>query len=137
MAAPLGLTFSRYRKRKARILEIYEIFVDSPKRLLHPIEISRQCGLHMLDVIEILESAPEIFLRLPSSRQSVTKYGLRPSVAIQSQDEIEQFINRRAKNETYLLYAVISIVVLALLVVALSSVPYLISLFHGSEQPPP
>ncbi len=134
MASPLRLTFSRYRKHKALILEIYEIFVDSPKRLLHPIEISRECGLHMLDVIEILESAPEIFLRLPSTRQSVTKYGLRPSIAVQSQAEIEQFIARRAKRETYLFFAVVSIVVLVFVVVALSTVPYLISMFHESQQ---
>lgn len=134
MAAPLRLTFSRYRKRKALILEIYEIFVDSPKRLLHPIEISRECGLHMLDVIEILESAPEIFLRLPSTRQSVTKYGLRPSIAVQSQAEIEQFIIKRAKKETYLFYAVVSIVVLVFVVVALSTVPYLLSMFYESQQ---
>lgn len=131
MPTQLRLTFFRFRRRRAHILEIHDIFVKSPKRLLHPIEISRQCGLHMLDVIEILEAAPEIFLRLPASSQSVTKYGLRPSVAVQSQEEVERFINKRAKYEIFLFVSAIGIVVLALLVVVLATIPYLGAMFQN------
>lgn len=129
MANPFGLSYFRYRRRHARILEIYEIFLDSPKRLLHPIEISRQCGLHMLDVIDTLERAPEIFLRVPSGSQSTTKYGLRPSVAVQDHEEVSEFIRKRVRYETLFFYGIIIVVINAVIVVGLSLIPYVSTLF--------
>lgn len=129
MVNAFGLSYFRYRRRHVRILEIYEIFLESPKRLLHPIEISRQCGLHMLDVIDTLDRAPEIFLRVPSGGKSTTKYGLRPSVAAQDHDEVTEFIRKRVSFETMFFYAIIIVVINAVLVVGLSLIPYVSTLF--------
>lgn len=129
MTSTFGLSYFRYRRRHERILEIYEIFLDSPKRLLHPIEISRQCGLHMLDVIDTLDRAPEIFLRIPSGRESTTKYGLRPSIAVQEQSEVQEFIRRRVLHETLFFYGIIVVVINAVVVVGFSLIPYIDTLF--------
>ncbi len=129
MTSPFGLSYFRYRRRHARILEIYEIFLDSPKRLLHPIEISRECGLHMLDVIDTLDRAPEIFLRVPSGRETTTKYGLRPAVAVQEHEEIEEFIRKRVFHETLYFYGILIVVILTVVVLGLSLLPYLVTLF--------
>ncbi len=129
MTSPFGLSYFRYRRRHARILEIYEIFLDSPKRLLHPIEISRVCGLHMLDVIDTLDRAPEIFLRVPSGRETTTKYGLRPAVAVQEHAEVAEFIRKRVFHETLFFYGIIIVVINAVVVVGFSLIPYLDTLF--------
>ena len=129
MTSPFGLSYFRYRRRHARILEIYEIFHESPKRLLHPIEISRECGLHMLDVIDTLDRAPEIFLRVPSGRETTTKYGLRPAIAVQERTQVADFVRKRVFYETLFFYGIIIVVINAVVVVGFSMIPYINTLF--------
>ena len=134
MFSSLRLSLFHYRRRHQLILEIYEIFLDSPKRLLHPIEISRECGLHMLDVIEVLDGTPDIFLRSLAADQGIRKYGLRPTIAVQERSDVVGFVRRRVRLETFVFYSVIVVVVNALLVLAFASFPYFDSLFR---QPAP
>ena len=129
MATSLRYSLFRFKNRRGRILAVYECIVTSEKRSLHPIEISRRTGLHMLDVIEVIEEINEIFLRVPSPDIGVNRFALRPSIAAQSQDEVIGFINRKVKIETYVYYAIIAIIVNAIIVVLFSAYPYFKILF--------
>ncbi len=83
----------------------------------------------MLDVIDVMDRVPEIFLRVPSTGETTTSYGLRPSINAMSREEVLRLINRQARIENFMFYAVIIVVLNALFVVAIATIPYLGTLF--------
>lgn len=130
MSVFLGFSFFRFHRRRNKILAIYETFLTSSKRRLHPLEIGRESGMHTIDVIKVLSSTPEIFLKVPGAgSQGVNLYALRSSVVVQSSDAVVAYINRLARRDRILYYSLIILVLAAIVVVGLRSITFVRYLF--------
>lgn len=111
------LTLFRYRRYYKNILAVYDAFKSSEQRTLHPIELSRLTGLHMLDIVRAMNNAPEIFFKVPAS--ATTKYALRLTIANQEREIVEKLIQRRTNYETFFFWALIVILILAVVTLIL------------------
>ncbi|MXW07418.1 MAG: hypothetical protein F4X56_06830 [Gammaproteobacteria bacterium] len=97
---------------------------------MHPLEIGRESGMHTIDVIKVLSSTPEIFLKVPGAgSQGVNLYALRSSVVVQSSDAVVAYINRLARRDRILYYSLIILVLAAIVVVGLRSITFVRYLF--------
>ncbi|MYD44781.1 MAG: hypothetical protein F4W92_00275 [Gammaproteobacteria bacterium] len=125
MSVFLGFSFFRFHRRRTKILAIYESFLTSSKRRLHPLEIGRQSGMHTLDVMKVLSSTPEIFLRVPGSgSKGIDLYALRPSIVVQNSDEVLAYVNRLARRDRILYYSLIVLVLAVIVVAGLRSIAF-------------
>ena len=126
----LGLSFFRFHRLRKKILAIYEAFLSSPKRRLHPIEIGRVSGLHSLDVIKVLQSTPEIFLKVPGGGSTESSmYALRPSILAQNSRLVIRYVERLALRDRLLYYVTMCLVLAVIVVVALRSITFVRYLF--------
>lgn len=126
------LSFSpfRFHRRRIKILAIYEIFLESSARRLHPLEIGRESGMHTLDVMKVLSSTPELFLKVPGSgSQGINLYALRPSIVVQSSDAVIAYINRLALRDRILYYSLIVLILAAIVVAGLRSITFIRYMF--------
>ncbi len=125
MSIFLGFSFFRFHRRRIKILAIYETFLTSSKRQLHPLEIGRENGMHTLEVMKVLSNTPELFLKVPRSGSGGTNlYALRSSIVVQSSEAVIAYINRLARKDRILYYSLI-ILVLAVILMALLNIAFL------------
>ena len=130
MSVFLGFSFFRFHRRRFKILAIYEAFLMSSKRRMHPLEIGRESGMHTLDVMKVLSSTPEIFLKVPGSgSQGLNLYALRPSIVVQSSDTVIAYINRLARRDRILYYSLIVLILAVIVVAGLRSIVFVRYLF--------
>lgn len=130
MSIFLGFSFFRFYRRQYKILAIYEAFEESSKRTLHPIEIGRETQLHTLDVMKVLSSTPELFVKVPgSTSKGVNLYALRSSVVVQGSDAVKAYINRLARRDRILYYAIWIMIVVLIIVVGLRSISIVRTMF--------
>lgn len=130
MSIFLGFTFFRFHRRRYKIIAIYEAFLTSTKRRLHPLEIGRESGLHTLDVVKVLTSTPELFIKVPGgSAKNMNLYALRSSVAVQGSDAVMAYINRLARRDRILYYSVVILILAFIVVAALRSIAFVRFLF--------
>lgn len=123
MSIFLGFSFFRFHRRRTKILAIYETFLTSSKRRLHPLEIGRESGMHTLDVIKVLSSTPEIFLKVPGTgSRGVNLYALRSSIVVQNSEVVIAYVNRLARRDRILLYSLIFLILLVIVVAGLRSI---------------
>ena len=109
----------RFKGRVNRLLALYRMFKSEGDKGLHPAQIARATGMSILDVNERLLDTPELFVRLPRRPDGVTRYRLTSATAAQSEQEVKSMLNDLARRETLVMYAVTSIVLLALVIVLL------------------
>ena len=113
----------RFRKRTQRILLVYSCFTEMKKRTLHPMEISRWTGVHMLDVSNTLDTVPELFMRVPRRQDGLTQYALITSVAALNEDEVRGMVSQHARRESWLYHAVLWSVLAVLALLAIQVFP--------------
>ena len=102
----------------------------SSKRRLHPLEISRESGLHTLDALKVLNTTPEMFLKVPGNSSGGTSlYALRPSIVAQSSESVVAYIDRLALRDRILYYGFVTLLLAVLLVAALRSITFIRYLF--------
>ena len=99
-----GFSF-RFRGKTARLLAIYQCFLEHPGVGLHPIQIAKYTGLTLAEATLRLDSTIELFVRLPKRKDGITRYRLTSSTATRSHEEVEKMIMAGAKRETISLYA--------------------------------
>ncbi len=105
MSFLLGFKLFRFRRRHKKILAVYDAFNESPKRTMHPYEIGRWAGLHSMDVIDVMQSTPELFLKVPGKEDVGAFYALRPSVVAQGEESVTDFIRKCARRDALLYYS--------------------------------
>ena len=116
----------RFRGRTAMILAIVERFVAEPNKGLAPTHIAREAGLPIYDVVKTLRRTPELFVKLPGRGDGITRYRLASSVAARGEEEIVALVQRNARRETWLFYALLLLAGLLVTVVLMVFVPTLL-----------
>ncbi len=112
----LPITF-RFRGKVRPLFEIYHCFLTRPREALHPTQIARNARLPFATVARLLSDTPEMFIRLPK-RDGLTRYRLATAMAARQPEAVESYLAAAARRESLILYAVLTIVVGALLIVA-------------------
>jgi hypothetical protein len=115
----------RFRGRTNRLLRIYDCFNEHPDQALHPGQIARETGLNIRDVNDRLEATPELFVKLPRRPDGLTRYRLTTVTRTKSPEDVEKLIAQGARRESWTLYAGLAILICALVVAGLVSIPYL------------
>lgn len=116
----------RFRGRTAMILAIVERFVEEPNKGLAPTHIAREAGLPIYDVVKTLRRTPELFVKLPGRGDGITRYRLASSVAARGEEQIVALVQRNARRETGLFYALLLLAGLLVTVVLMVFVPTLL-----------
>lgn len=116
----------RFRGRTAMILAIVERFVAEPNKGLAPTHIAREAGLPIYDVVKTLRRTPELFVKLPGRGDGITRYRLASSVAARGEEQIVALVQRNARRETGLFYALLLLAGLLVTVVLMVFVPTLL-----------
>lgn len=96
---------------------MYHCFLDDPHTALHPAQISRRTGIPFTEVSVRLEQTPELFVKLPRRPDGVTRYRLTSAASALTPEQVESMLMRQARKETFMLYAVGSMVLLLMLIV--------------------
>lgn len=108
------------------ILAIVERFVEEPNKGLAPTHIAREAGLPIYDVVKTLRRTPELFVKLPGRGDGITRYRLASSVAARGEEQIVALVQRNARRETGLFYALLLLAGLLVTVVLMVFVPTLL-----------
>ena len=116
----------RFRGRTGMILAIVERFVKEPNKGLAPTHIAREAGLPVYDVVKTLRRTPELFVKLPGRGDGITRYRLASSVAARGEEQIVALVQRNARRETWLFYALLLFAGLLVTVVLMVFVPTLL-----------
>lgn len=103
----------RFRKKTARLNAIANVFRNSEKLALHPDQISRQLGFSLQESHRILDSTPELFVRLPRGPDRITKYALAPSFASLTPEQGTVFIAQQARKESLIFWSIMLIYLVA------------------------
>lgn len=96
----------RFRGKQARLLDLYACFIEQEHKALHPTQLARLTGISFSEVNRRLEATPELFVKLPRRPDGITRYRLTSSATAQSAEAIEKLIQRGARRESLVLYAV-------------------------------
>ena len=113
----------RFRGKTGRLLAIVDCFRKEPNKGLAVVQIARAGGLPILDTAKLLEGTPELFVKLPRRRDGVTRFRLASSVAARNDKEIDDLVQRHARREAVILYALVLMGLLTLVVIAMVIVP--------------
>ena len=116
----------RFRGKTGRILAIVDAFLDEPNKGLGASQIAKSAGMSIHDTAKLLESAAELFMKLPGRGDGITRYRLASSVAARSRDEIETLVQGYARRESWLFYALVLMAVLLFALAALAITPTLL-----------
>ena len=104
---------SRFRNKTARLLAVVRQFRESESIALHPDQVSRRLGISLQEAHRMLDTTPELFVRLPRGPDRVTKYALTPSFSSLQPDEGKAFIARQARKESLGFWTVMLIYTIA------------------------
>ena len=116
----------RFRRRKVSIIAIYRCMKHSDKRVLHPSEIARLTGMHMLTVIRVLSAVPELFFKVPQARSAgVTGYALTTATFAKEEEDVVKFINRKASLENWVYWGILATIFVAFIYAILTMIPVL------------
>lgn len=107
----------RFRGRTDHLFAIYACIKQAPPPGVHPGQIAREIGVDLRVVAETLDGMPELFLKIPRSRDRLTRYRLTPQINVKARDEVEVYLQRAATRETMILYALGAMGVCAFLIV--------------------
>ena len=116
----------RFRGKTGRLLSIVDCFRKEPDKGLAVVQVARASGLPIHDAAKLLESTPELFIKLPGRGDGITRYRLGSSVAARSDKAIENLVQRHARRESWLFYALLLMALLMLVVVAMIIMPSLL-----------
>lgn len=111
----------RFRGKTNRILALVDCFLKEPNKGLAPTHLGRQAGMPLYDVAKMLDKTPELFVKLPGRGDGITRYRLASSVAARGEEEIVALVQRRARRESWIFYA-LAIMALLLLMVAMMAI---------------
>lgn len=115
----------RFRGKLRRLALIYDCFQRNPGVGLHPAQIARQTGISLAETNNRLSETPEMFVKLPKRPDGLTRYRLSSAKTLMSPEEVEAFLIKSARKESWLLYSMGSMVVCLLLIVIIIVVPIL------------
>ena len=115
----------RFRGKAGRILSVVDCFRKEPNKGLAVVLVARSSGLAIQDAATVLEGTPELFVKLPGRGDGITRYRLASSVAVRSDEEIAELVRGHARRESWIFYALMLIVALALAVLVMIVMPAL------------
>ena len=113
----------RFRGKTARILAIVNSFLDEPNKGLAAVQLARSSGLSIHDTAKLLDTVPELFVKLPRRTDGITRYRLASSVAARGREDIDALVQSHARRESWIFYALVLMAVLLLLLAALAIAP--------------
>ena len=109
----------RFRGRTERILAVYRTFREASVAGLHPRQIGLRVGMSALAAQRLLESVPELFVRLPK-RDGLTRYRLNSFATAAAPEAVQALVLRAARRETIAIYAAGGLLALGVAAAALS-----------------
>lgn len=113
----------RFRGKLRRLALIYQCFIDHPKVGLHPTQIARHTGISFTEVHDRLQATPELFVKLPTRPDGITRYRLNSSTTAKSREDVEKFLVGAARKESLILYAFGTMLIFLLLIIAILVTP--------------
>ncbi|MCY4059976.1 MAG: hypothetical protein OXG44_18485 [Gammaproteobacteria bacterium] len=116
----------RFRGKTGRLLSIVDCFRKEPNKGLAVVQVARASALPIHDAAKLLESTPELFIKLPGRGDGITRYRLASSVAARSDKAIGDLVQRHARRESGIFYALMLMGLLVLVVIAMIIVPSLL-----------
>jgi len=119
----LPLTF-RFRGKIRRLFDMYACLLEHP-RGLHPTQISRHTGIAFAEVVVRLDNTPELFVKLPRSADGITRYRLTSTCAAREPEDVQKLLNRSARRESMVLWALMSMILCTLVIVVILMGPTL------------
>lgn len=114
----------RYLGQHQRIINLYECFAQAPRQAQHPAELSRESGLPLATVNELLAQHTELFVQVPRRKDGLTRYRLASVLAGQSQAQVEAMIMRSVRSERLTLYTVLFIALSLIAITVVLSFPW-------------
>lgn len=102
-----GLFFFKFRFRGKvnRLLDLYDCFQANDHKALHPTQLARLTGHSFAEVNARLNATPELFVKLPRRPDGITRYRVTSSMSARPPEDVEAFIKKAARRESWLLYA--------------------------------
>ncbi len=95
----------RFRGKTERLLTIYDCIKEHPPPGMPPGQIARSTGMRLSDVVALMDATPELFFKLPRQRDGFTRYRLTPAINVREPEEVEDYIHRFARRETWMIMA--------------------------------
>jgi hypothetical protein len=115
----------RFRGKLRRLATIYQCFIDHPGVGLHPTQIARHTGISFTEVHDRLKATPELFVKLPTRPDGITRFRLNSSTAAKSREDVERFLVVAARKESLILYAFATMLIFLLMIIAILVTPAL------------
>ena len=115
----------RFRGKTGGLLSIVDCFRKEPNKGLAVVQVARASGMPIHDAAKLLESTPELFVKLPGRGDGITRYRLASSVAAQSDKQIDVLLRSHVRRESGIFYALLLMALLMLVVVAMIIIPSL------------
>ena len=115
----------RFRGKTGGLLGIVDCFRKEPNKGLAVVQVARASGMPIHDAAKLLEATPELFVKLPGRGDGITRYRLASSVAARSNKQIGDLVQRHARRESGIFYALMLMALLTLVVLAMIVVPSL------------
>ena len=115
----------RFRGKTGGLLGIVDCFRREPNKGLAVVQVARASGMPIHDAAKLLEATPELFVKLPGRGDGITRYRLASSVAARSDKEVDALVQRHARRESGIFYALMLMALLTLVVLAMIVVPSL------------
>ena len=91
---------------------------------MHPAEISRETGIPLATVNEVLEQTAELFVRIPTRSDGLRRYRLASVLAAQSRAQVEAQVRRAVRTEQLTVYTVAFMVISVLAATLALSFPW-------------
>ena len=115
----------RFRGKTGGLLSIVDCFRKEPNKGLAVVQVARASGMPIHDAAKLLESTPELFIKLPGRGDGITRYRLASSVAARSDKQIADLLQGHVRRESGIFYALLLMALLMLVVVAMIIIPSL------------
>lgn len=87
-------------------------------------EISRETGIPVTSVKDCLENAPELFVRIPTRKDGLTRYRLTSLLFGQSEAQVEARVQQVVRSEQLTVYAVFLMLISLIAVALFASFPW-------------
>ena len=115
----------RFRGRTNRLLALVDCFLQEPDKGLSPTHLARRAGMAIYDAVRLLDQTPELFVQLPGRGDGITRYRLASSVAARGEEGIVALIERHARRESWIYYALLTMALLLGAIVVMAIAPAL------------